>query len=171
MTLTRDDCFSSPRRPFTRQYTHSTKRFLTITTCKFALPNTKLSCAMAGSSNCDFALLHTWSHWPFCLAFAEARPKANDFRPGIALLSAWGSPTSSARRVAFVGAYTITRNGAASPKRGRRGLRSTREDSSCLRFVSQPWRDRDCHAISALPIAQGRPLLRLRCERSVGRLP
>ena len=31
--------------------------------------------------------------------------------------------------------------------------------------------DRDCHAISALPIAQGRPLLRLRCERSVGRLP
>src|SRR6266849_6476157 len=39
---------------------HSTKRSLTITTCKLVLPSAKRSCAMVGSSNCDSALLHTW---------------------------------------------------------------------------------------------------------------
>src|SRR5262249_52662476 len=74
MILTRDDCFSSPRRPCTRQYTRSTKRFLTITTCKFALPSAKLSCATVGSSNCDFASPHTWWRWPFSPALVRAAP-------------------------------------------------------------------------------------------------
>jgi 4'-phosphopantetheinyl transferase EntD len=52
--------FSSPRRPYTRQYIHSTKRSLTITTCKLVFPSAKRSCAIVGSSNCDFASPHTW---------------------------------------------------------------------------------------------------------------
>ena len=49
------------------------------------------------------------------------------FRPGIALLPAWGSPTSNARRVAFVSAYIITaagrrRNGAMRLEKHEGGL-------------------------------------------------
>src|SRR5215467_15677330 len=72
MTPIMDECFSSPRRLYTRQCTHSTKPSLTITTCKSVLPSVKLSCAMVASSNCDFASLHTWWHWPSSPAFGES---------------------------------------------------------------------------------------------------
>src|SRR6516164_10152218 len=117
MTLIMDECFSSPRRPYTRQCTHSTKRFLTITTCKSVLPSAKLSCAMVGSSNCDFASLHTWWHWPSSQALGEARP------PKLAIYSI---PPMSDRRE------------ACSPSRLRpeaecyRGCSATGRSDGCL---------------------------------------
>src|SRR5262247_1957491 len=100
MTLIMDDCFSSPRRRYTKQYTHSTKPSSTITTCKLVLPSAKRSCVTVGSSNCDFASPHTWWRWPSSPAFGEAAHKR------------------STRGI--VRAYIITRSRSAPRKRATR---------------------------------------------------
>src|SRR5215475_6291405 len=101
MTLITDDCFSSPRRRYTKQYTHSTKPSSTITTCKLVLPRAERSCVTVGSSNCDFASPHTWWRWPSSPAFGEGRTQTFD---------TWY----------LVRIYTITRSRAAPLKRATR---------------------------------------------------